>query len=83
VLIAESSMKSKIRFNDYNNFRKYNVRRVVFDTAKVVLIAESSMKSKIRMNEYNNFRSYNVGRMYLSLLTAYQTVQHASTGIGQ
>jgi hypothetical protein len=33
VSIAESSMKSKIRINDYNNFRKYNVRRVVFDTS--------------------------------------------------
>jgi hypothetical protein len=33
VLIAESSMKSKIRINDYNNFRKYSVRRVVFDTS--------------------------------------------------
>jgi hypothetical protein len=33
VLIAESSMKSKIRINDYNNFRIYNVRRVVFDTS--------------------------------------------------
>jgi hypothetical protein len=32
VLIAESSMKSKTRINDYNNFRMYNVRRVVFDT---------------------------------------------------
>jgi hypothetical protein len=33
VLIAEASMKSKIRINDYNDFRKYNVRRVVFDTS--------------------------------------------------
>jgi hypothetical protein len=33
VLIAESSMKSKIRINDYNDFRKYNVGRVVFDTS--------------------------------------------------
>jgi hypothetical protein len=33
VLIAESSMKSKIRINDYNSFRKYNVRRVVFNTS--------------------------------------------------
>jgi hypothetical protein len=33
VLIAESSMKSKIRINDYNSFRKYNVRRVVFETS--------------------------------------------------
>jgi hypothetical protein len=33
VLIAESSMKSKIRINDYNNFRNYNVRKVVFDTS--------------------------------------------------
>jgi hypothetical protein len=31
VLIAESSTQSKIRINDYNNFRMYNVRRVVFD----------------------------------------------------
>jgi hypothetical protein len=33
VLIAESSMKSKIRINDDNNFRMYNVRRVVFNTS--------------------------------------------------
>jgi hypothetical protein len=33
VSIAESSMKSKIRINDYNNFRNYNVRRVVSDTS--------------------------------------------------
>jgi hypothetical protein len=34
VLIAESSMKSKIRINDYNNFRMYScVRRVVFNTS--------------------------------------------------
>jgi hypothetical protein len=33
VLIAESSTQSKIRINDYNNFRMYNVRGVVFDTS--------------------------------------------------
>jgi hypothetical protein len=33
MLIAESSMKSKIRINDYNNFRLCNTRRVVFDTS--------------------------------------------------
>jgi hypothetical protein len=33
VLIAESSMKSKIRVSDYNNFRMYNGRRVVFNTS--------------------------------------------------
>jgi hypothetical protein len=32
VLIAESSMKSKIRVSDYNNFRMYNSRRVECDT---------------------------------------------------
>jgi hypothetical protein len=36
VLIAESSMKSKIRIDDYNNFRMYNVGRVVFDTSLLV-----------------------------------------------
>jgi hypothetical protein len=36
VLIAESSTQSKIRINDYNNFRMYNVRRVVFDTSLLV-----------------------------------------------
>jgi hypothetical protein len=36
VFIAEFSMKSKIRINDYNDFRKYNVRRVVFDTSLLV-----------------------------------------------
>jgi hypothetical protein len=34
VLTAKSSMKSKIRINDYNNIRKYNVRIVVFDTRR-------------------------------------------------
>jgi hypothetical protein len=33
VLIAESSTQSKIRINDYTNFRKYNDRREVFDTS--------------------------------------------------
>jgi hypothetical protein len=35
VLIAESSTQSKIRINDYNNLRKYGVRRPVSEEVGV------------------------------------------------
>jgi uncharacterized protein YgiM (DUF1202 family) len=40
--VAEASMKSKIRINDDNNFREYNVRRAAFDTNLLVEIPHVS-----------------------------------------
>jgi hypothetical protein len=51
VLIAESSMKSKIRVNDYNNFRMYDVRREVFDTSLLGFPSAFAIAVRDRAND--------------------------------